>query len=244
MENYIFKTILYLYTYIFPLFLLYVVSRSPALTQHKIIRVGCIFFQNCQNMSVRKTPVVEKAIPVSYDLGNLAVADLNPLDLSGDLEKQLYDATRDSTQLLINQFLQLPIKRTVGSINSTGAQDNSMALFQLPEPLWRLPREKSVPKDKPKTRWELFAEKKGIKKRAKDGKLVFDDETKTWVPKWGYGGINKKMDNEGIVEYDDNGKRDKNNELIDPKKLSRQERKDLVRRSQHQQKKNAKAHGL
>lgn len=191
----------------------------------------------------RKTPVVEKAIPVNYDLGNLAVADLNPLELSGeDLEAKLYSVTRDNVQLLVNQILQLPIKRTVNSLNSSGTQDNSMALFALPEPLWRLPREKSVPKDKPKTRWEMFAEKKGIKKRAKDGKLVFDEETKKWVPKWGYGGINKKTDDQWLVEYDDAPK--KGNELVDPRTLSRQERKALVKKSQHQQKKNAKAHGL
>lgn len=188
--------------------------------------------------------MVEKAIPVEYDLGNMAVADANPVDLSGagDLEQKLYDLNRDNVQLLINQILRLPIKRTVDSIQSSGSQDNTMALFQLPEPLWRTPREKPVPKDKPKSRWELFAEKKGIKKRAKDGKLVFDEDSKTWVPKWGYNGINKKTDSQWLVEYDD--KNPKTDETIDPRTLPRAQRKRLVKKSLHQQKKNARANAV
>lgn len=191
-----------------------------------------------------KTPIVEKAIPVVYDLGNLAIADSNPAVFEGpNLETELYRVNRDSVQLLINQILQLPVKRTVDSINSSGTQDSSMALFQLPDPLWRLPREKSVPKDKPKTRWEMFAEKKGIKKRARDGKMVFDEQSKQWVPKWGYGGINKRDDKQWLVEYDDKPKKD-TDELVDPRTLKRAERLNLVKKSQLKQKKNAKAQGL
>lgn len=188
--------------------------------------------------------MVEKAIPVAYDLGNLALADPNPTVFEGsNLEIELYRVNRDNVQLLINQILQLPIKRTVESMNSSGIQDNSMALFQLPDPLWSLPREKSVPKDKPKTRWEMFAEKKGIKKRAKDGKMVYDEQIQQWVPKWGYGGINKREDKQWLVEYDDKPKK-ATDELVDPRTLKRAERLNLVKKSQHRQKKNAKARGL
>jgi len=194
---------------------------------------------------MKKSATVEKAIPVSYDLGNLALSDANPLDLSSvkgaEREERLAEVSRDNVQLLVNQILQLPIKRTVDSVNSGGSQNSSMALFVLPEPLWRLPREKPVPKDKPKTRWELFAEKKGIKKRAKDGKMVFDEQSQQWVPKWGYGGINKKADNQWLVEYDDKPKKPAGDELMDPRSLSRAERKDLVKKSYHRQRKNARA---
>lgn len=186
-----------------------------------------------------KTPIVEKAIPVEYDLGHLAIADSNPITLSKtELEQSLYDLNRDNVQLLVNQILQLPLQRTVSSIQSSGTQDNTMSLFVLPEPLWRVPREKPAPKDKPKTRWELFAEKKGIKKRAKDGKLVYDEDIKKWVPKWGYGGANKKEDKQWLVEYDD--KDPNTDETIDPRTLSREARKKLVKKSLHQQKKNAR----
>lgn len=187
-----------------------------------------------------KTPIVEKAIPTVFDLGNLAIADSNPIVLNADsIETDLYALNRDNVQLLVNQILQLPLKRTVDSINSSNSQNSTMTLFSLPEPLWQTPREKPVPKDKAKTRWELFAAKKGIQKRAKDGKLVFDEETKKWIPKWGYNGANKKADKQWLVEYDD--KNPNTDETIDPRILPRAQRKQLVKKSLHQQKKNAKA---
>ncbi|KAI7384583.1 hypothetical protein KC336_g18169, partial [Hortaea werneckii] len=38
------------------------------------------------------------------------------------------------------------------------------------------------------TKWEKFAEKKGIKDKKKDGKLKFDEALGEWVPKYGYKG--------------------------------------------------------
>lgn len=192
---------------------------------------------------MNKPATVEKAIPVSYDLGNLAIADSNPLESVN--EQQLYDITRDNVQLLVNQLLQLPVRRTAESIASSGNQDSTQVLFQLPEPLWDLPREKPVPKDKPKTRWEEFAAKKGISKKSKNGKLVFDEESQSWVPKWGYGGINKKGDNQWLMELDEEKqKAGDESELIDPRKLHRDERKKLVKKNQVQQKRNAQRAGI
>lgn len=114
-----------------------------------------------------------------------------------------------------------------------------MTLFTLPPPTTTLPREKSLPKEKPKTKWEKFAEEKGIKKKAKDGKLVYDEETGKWVPKWGYGGINKKLDNQWLVELPENPKNPED-DFADPRSLDRQERKKLVKKNQKQQEKNAK----
>lgn len=192
---------------------------------------------------MNKPATVEKTIPVSYDLGNLAVADPNPVDSVN--EQLIHDVTRDNVQLLVNQLLQLPVRRTAESIASSSNQDSTQVLFQLPEPLWDLPREKPLPKDKPKTRWEEFAAKKGINKKAKNGKLVFDEESQEWVPKWGYGGINKKGDNEWLVELDEEKQKPgDDSELIDPRKLHRDERKKLVKKNQVQQKRNAQRAGI
>lgn len=114
-----------------------------------------------------------------------------------------------------------------------------MVLFHVPQPVTSLPREKPLPKTRELTKWEKFALKKGIKKKAKDGKLVFDEATGKWVPKWGYGGINKKLDDQWLVEVDDK-KKGTEEELIDPRKLNRMERKKLVKKNQLQQEKNAK----
>lgn len=201
--------------------------------------------QNKTIMAEReKSVVVEKPIPVTFDFGNLAVFDTNPLDAQllkdpQTKEQCLTETTRDNVQLLISQILQLPLQKTSASNTVSSNQDSTMVLFHLPDPVTPLPREKPLPRARELTKWEKFALKKGIKKRAKDGKLVFDEATGKWVPKWGYGGINKKLDDQWLVEVD-GAKSKKGEEPEDPRKLNRLERKKLVKKNQLRQEKNAK----
>lgn len=189
-----------------------------------------------------KPVTVEKPIPVTYDLGHLAVFDSNGLDnaklsrSNKDREEYLTSIARDNTQLLINQILSLPIKTTTDGAGSNG-QSSSITLVQLPQPTSELPREKPLPKAKEPTKWELFAAKKGIKAKEKSGKMVYDENSGEWVPKWGYKGKNKAMDNQWLVEVDDKVKGTAD-ELIDPRTLARAERKKLVKRNQLQHKRN------
>ncbi|CCC68154.1 hypothetical protein NCAS_0B00700 [Naumovozyma castellii] len=188
---------------------------------------------------------VEKPISVSYDLGNLAVFDSNVLEKddfdtsNGKREENIKNMTRDNVQLLINQLLSLPIKTTTDSTGGSTGQNSSMTLLQLPVPITELPREKPLPKPKAPTKWEQFAAKKGIQPKAKSGKMVYDEATGEWVPKWGYKGINKKLDDQWLVEVDDKvqGTAD---ELIDPRTLGRNERKQLIKKNERQQKRNLK----
>ncbi|ODV87928.1 hypothetical protein CANARDRAFT_20656 [[Candida] arabinofermentans NRRL YB-2248] len=190
-----------------------------------------------------KPVTVEKPIPVNYDLGNLALFDpnpLNPLKISDDSTKNDYlkETTRDNVQLLINQILSLPLKQTTDNANG---QNSTMTLIQLPDPTTQLPREKYVPKAKDATRWEQFAAKKGIKKKGKDGKQVYDEATGEWVNKWGYKGKNKELDSQWLVEVEDKPtKKGGDDELIDPRKLRRDERKKLLKKNELQQKRNVK----
>lgn len=180
---------------------------------------------------------VEKSIPVTYDLGNLAVFDTNVIDRNdvdssnAKRETAIKDMTRDNVQLLINQLLSLPIKTTTDAANST------VALLQLPEPSAELPREKPLPKPKQLTKWEKFAAKKGIKSKTKEGKMVYDEASGEWVPKWGYKGANKKLDNQWLVEVEDKVE-GTSDELVDPRTLNRQQRLNLIKKNQRQQKKN------
>lgn len=193
-----------------------------------------------------KPVTVDKQVPNTFDLGNLTTFDTNPLDnqkLALD-EKEAYLTlvARDNAQLLINQILLLPVKATTDStVNLTG-QNATMTLIQLPDPLTPLPREKGIPKEKPKTKWEKFAEIKGIKAKAKDGKMVYDEESGEWVPKWGYKGKNKFAEDEWCVELPDKVVGTEN-ELIDPRKLHRDERKKLIKKNMAQQKRNLKNAG-
>lgn len=41
------------------------------------------------------------------------------------------------------------------------------------------------PQSKPKTKWEEFAEKKGIQNTKRD-RMIWEDETQSWKPRWGY----------------------------------------------------------
>lgn len=183
-----------------------------------------------------KPVTVDKQIPVNYDLGLLSVYDPQPLDhikLSDAKSRETYlkDITRDNVQLLVNQILSLPLQKK-----------ETLTLVELPEPVLKLPREKSIPKPRELTRWEKFAAKKGIHKKGKEGKLVYDEETKEWVNKWGYKGANKKLDNQWAVEVENtntgNAELDAENALLDPRKLHRDERKKLIKRNMLQQKRN------
>lgn len=194
-----------------------------------------------------KPVTVSKPIPNTYDLGNLATFDPNPLEndkLNDPQQKEEYLAsvTRDNLQLLINQVLSLPIKTTTETHGSSTGQDSTMTLIQLPDPSTPLPREKAIPKAKAATKWEQFAARKGIKAKAKDGKMVYDEATGEWVPKWGYKGKNKELDNQWLVEVDDKVKGTAD-ELVDPRKLSRDERKRLIKKNEAQHKRNVRNQG-
>ncbi|CUM45372.1 Regulator of ribosome biosynthesis [Debaryomyces fabryi] len=191
-----------------------------------------------------KPVTVDKPIPNTYDLGNLATFDPNPLDnekLKDGSQKEEYLAsvTRDNVQLLINQILSLPVKTTTDSHGSSTGQNSTMTLIQLPDPTTQLPREKAIPKTKAPTKWEQFAARKGIKAKAKDGKMVYDEATGEWVPKWGYKGKNKELDDQWLVEVDDKVKGTED-ELIDPRTLNRAERKRLIKKNELQHKRNLK----
>lgn len=54
------------------------------------------------------------------------------------------------------------------------------------------------------TKWQAFAATKGIDPKPRRDRLVFDEETQEWVPKWGYKGKNKQLENQWIVEVPSN----------------------------------------
>ncbi|KAF7188238.1 Regulator of ribosome biosynthesis [Pseudocercospora fuligena] len=148
----------------------------------------------------------QRAQPYTFDLGHLACYDPNPLpSLSTDPAKKesiLQSTAQTCAQSLIHQLLTTcPISRN---------EDDGTLQIKLPEPEFRLPREKPVPKEKEKTKWERFAEKKGIKKKGKDGKQVFDEERGEWKQKYGYKPGEKRhgeVQGDWIVEVDEKAER-------------------------------------
>lgn len=146
---------------------------------------------------------------------------------SANREETLAANARDAAQALINQLLSTcELKSTTEGVH-----------LVLPQPSTPLPREKSIPADKAPTKWELFAKKKGIDNKKRDTKLVFDEATGEWVPKWGYKGKNKEADNEWLVEVDEK-KEKETGEAHDARAESRAARKDRIKRNERKQRAN------
>lgn len=178
-----------------------------------------------------KLPVaVEKPTPYTYDLGYLMAEDPNSITLDRSaLEQSLAEVARDGAQSLINQLL------TTCPLTST--QDG--VLLSLPQPSTRLPREKPIPQAKPPTKWERFAAKKGItaKTREQRRNLAYDEETGEWKRKWGYNALNKKGENDWLVEVDPKAE-EQRKEGTSIRGDGRRERKERVKRNERKMRKN------
>ena len=178
-----------------------------------------------------KLPVaVEKPTPYTFDLGYLMAEDPNPVELEkSNLEQSLAELARDGAQSLINQLLTTcPLTSTTDGV-----------LLGLPQPTTRLPREKPVPQPKPPTKWERFAEKKGIKPKTREQRqnLAYDEESGEWKRKWGYQGLNKNGENDWLVEVDADKERERK-EGTTQRADGRRERKERVKRNDRKMRKN------
>ncbi|EGC34066.1 hypothetical protein DICPUDRAFT_35659 [Dictyostelium purpureum] len=136
--------------------------------------------------------LVEGEDTLLYDLGNLCAFDHSSIDKNEYKEnptKYINELARKNVQLLISRLFQLPIK---------SIEEGSLAL--LPKCETKIPRERSVPQGKQKTRWEAFAELKGIKKQKKS-KMQWDEKHQEYRPSYGY-----KKANDDSGEYIIEGK--------------------------------------
>lgn len=185
------------------------------------------------SVSKPKLPViVEKPTPYTFDLGLLLAEDPNPVTLNRDsLEQSLAEIARDGAQSLINQLL------TTCPLTST----KDGVLLTLPQPATALPREKPLPQAKLPTKWERFAEKKGIKAKTREQRrnLAYDEESGEWKRKWGYKGLNKKGEDDWLVEVDMK-KEQERKEGTSIRGDGRRERKERIRRNERKMRKNAK----
>jgi regulator of ribosome biosynthesis len=176
--------------------------------------------------STKASVTISKPIPYTYDLGHLLLSDANPVSPNPS-EQTLTANGRDCAQALINQLLlACPITSTASGVH-----------IALPAPIMILPREKSIPKDKEPTKWELFAKKRGIKAKKRDGKLVYDETKGDWVPKYGYKGANKAGEENWLVEVDVD-KETRTGEAHDVRKEKRAERKERIKRQDRRMRSN------
>lgn len=100
----------------------------------------------------------------------------------------------------------------------------SGVLLTLPPVTTRLPREKPLPAPKEPTKWEKFAERKGIKPKTREQRREksrnFNEETGEWEKTWGYKGKRKEgeVPHDWLVEVDEKGEKQ---EAKDPKAKKR-----------------------
>ncbi|XP_067409778.1 ribosome biogenesis regulatory protein homolog [Emydura macquarii macquarii] len=132
----------------------------------------------------QRSVAVEKALELEFDLGNLLALDRNPPTsvpraAGAPRESRLRSLARDNTQLLVAQLWGLPAGRAEGAAAGP-------LVAHLPEPSYRLPREKPLPRPRAPTRWEQFARLKGIRRRKRTS-LVWDEAAKQGRRRWGYG---------------------------------------------------------
>lgn len=122
---------------------------------------------------------------LTYDLKHLAAYDIAPLNP----KVNFMEYTRDSVQLLVNKLFLLPQVKSEEGV-----------LVTLPEQeLFRLPRSKPVPKEKPKTRWQKFMEERNMTKK-KRSKMVWDEVSGDWKPRWGYKSVKKGGEEDHFLE--------------------------------------------
>ncbi|MCO5613345.1 hypothetical protein L7F22_067621 [Adiantum nelumboides] len=124
---------------------------------------------------------------VFVDLGNLLVADARNADITSSLSKEEITLEclakgEQALQALAEKLFSLP-----------SISDKTGRIVRLPLPTIQLPREKPLPKSRPPTKWEVFAQKKGIKKR-KRSKLEFDEQSQEWRRRYGYKRVKDEKD--------------------------------------------------
>lgn len=165
-------------------------------------------------------------------MGNLMAYDPSAIDAAtykDGIEETCHNTATRILQALIRRVFALP---------SEPAPIGRVA--ELPAPTTALPREKPLPKPRPPTKWELFAQKKGIEKR-KRSKLVQDEASGEWKRRYGY---NKANDAQAVPVIEANPD-DTPGE--DPFSKLRKDKKERVNRQQKQQLTNlkgaVKAHG-
>lgn len=181
--------------------------------------------------------------------------DPNPVTIdSSNPEQSLANVARDGAQgTLAKRNAQLPalfLKLTNKPFSLLALINQLMTtcpitanaegvLLSLPPVSTPIPREKPIPKPKEPTKWERFAAKRGIKPKTREQRrnLAYDEETGEWRPKWGYKGLNKKGEDDWLVEVDPEADA-RRKEGTSVRMDGRRERKERIKRNERRMRKN------
>lgn len=108
-------------------------------------------------------------------------------------EKEILSKTQENICQIYKVLFDLnkQQKKEAGGEDTILEYTKSKFTVELPEPNVVLPREKPIPKAKQLTKWEKFRIEKGIDTKAKRSRMVFDEITNDWVPRFGMGSVKK-----------------------------------------------------
>ncbi|GBG26315.1 Ribosome biosis regulatory protein-like [Hondaea fermentalgiana] len=125
------------------------------------------------------------------DLGHVAAFNTTPLDPSkASSNAYLRDMALQNLKLMFHDLMELP------------GVEGSKVLKELPQPQFKLPRHKPIPKPKPETRWEKYARENNIEKRKRE-RMIWDEAKQEWAPRWGFNRANDDQ-HDWLIEVKDN----------------------------------------
>lgn len=128
---------------------------------------------------------------LNYDLGHLLLTDINSVSSEG-----VEAAAQENIKSLLAKLHSLPIRET-----------SSAVLLKLPAPLTVVPRAAPPPKQSRLTAWDKFRLQKGLGKRPKRSRMVYDRASDDWHPRWGPYSI-KKLENKRETILEERGGED------------------------------------
>jgi len=145
---------------------------------------------------------------LTFDLGILTLFDSNPLKYKCEFSnqnfpKQLEEQSIHNIKKMVHALYALKVQKdqkleAIPDEHQVIDFSQSQYDIHLPQVKTVFPRHKKIPEQKALTKWERFAKEKGIQK-TKRSRMVFDEITKTWVPRWGPGSIKKIQESTDII---------------------------------------------
>lgn len=122
----------------------------------------------------------------AFDLAHLTVFDSKAFPEADMTETHIVERAKENLVSLYNELYK-NLRTQIGEEGENRDYDKAQDNTKLPKPLTVLPRSMPVPKPKPLTKWEKFRVEKGLPPKAKRSRMVYSEEAKDWVPRWGKG---------------------------------------------------------
>lgn len=126
---------------------------------------------------------------LAFDFGNLAAYDISTL-------------TREQVEALTTSNLQTVYTK----LSMLEKEEDANATYvKLPDAELLLPNKRTPAPPKPETKWEKYRKERGIDKRSKRSRMVYEPLVDDFVPRWGKGSSKKIQDKTQWVMEEKNG---------------------------------------